>query len=226
MHRYTHTSQRVGIRQSSGLIRLAQVLERAYQSRDHVLREVWRKLGEEFPLAVEVRVCHRVAAEVVAEHLQKVVAQECCCMVRTTSGPKRKQLTIARTVGEQNEPEVRVNSQITFPLLDFAHPSPVRKRQLTMSCEAPEDGNNVFSSLVGLVDDHDTAVRDGPQEGRVAVLECASREHRGKHQLVDGGITVELNVFARTAEQLSIVSTGAKRFPGMTTWHNLPNRGQ
>lgn len=77
------TSQRIRIRQRAGVVSVPQVLECSDKAKDHVLAQLRRKLRQQPTLARHVRVRDRVAAEVVAKHLEEVISEERCENVRT-----------------------------------------------------------------------------------------------------------------------------------------------
>ena len=69
------------------------------------------------------------------------------------------------------------------------------------------------SSLVRLVDDDDPPERDHAQKRRIGICDPPVLE-RGEHELIDGGIAVQLDVFAWTTEEL--LSVGY--IQGGTSW--------
>lgn len=106
--------------------------------------------------------------------------------------------TVSRTIGKQNKSEIRVYNNISVFLSNRADSASIGKRHLALTSEATENGHNMFWCLVCFVDDDDATEYNRAKKGRVGIPDDSIIEGGGKHQLVDGGITVKLNVFSRT----------------------------
>lgn len=95
-----------------------------------------------------------------------------------------------------------MNHDISFSLGRRSYTSAVGKRHFTLSSETAEDGNDMFGCLIGFVDDNDPSVLDSAQKGGISVVNDATLQRSRKHQLGDRGISVELDIFPRSAQKL------------------------
>ena len=84
-----------------------------------------------------------------------------------------RQLTISRTVGQQDESEVGVDNDVSVPLLHLPYASAVRKRELSMTSEAPEDRDDMLRGLVSLIYNDYSPETYRSEERRVCVLDDA-----------------------------------------------------
>lgn len=73
---------------------------------------------------------------------------------------------------------------------------------LALTCETTEDRDNMFRSLVRLVDDDDTPKPHGPQERRVGVLDDPGFKRGRVHQLSDSGVPMELDILSWSTKEL------------------------
>ena len=97
-----------------------------------------------------------------------------------------------------------MNLNIAVSFSHAAKPPPIREGQLALSGKAAEYGDNVLRRLVGLIDDDHAAKHHSPDQRRVGVLDDAAFEGCLEQQLVDGGITVKLDVFSGSSKKLKI----------------------
>ena len=84
-----------------------------------------------------------------------------------------RSLTISRTVGQKDESEVGVDNDVSVPLLHLPYASAVRKRELSMTSEAPEDRDDMLRGLVCLIYDDYSPEAYRSEERRVCVLDDA-----------------------------------------------------
>lgn len=146
-------------------------------------------------------------AKVLAQDLQEVVAQECCSRrvnLDTTRSMSSSRRTVSRAVRQQDEPEIRMYSDVAIALHRQPYAPAVCEGHFALPGEAAEDGDDVLGRLVGLVYDDESPVFDRAQEGRIGVAYHAALQRGGEHKLGHCGVTMELDVFSGAAQELGV----------------------
>jgi len=87
-----------------------------------------------------------------------------------------------------------------------------------MSCQALKDGNDMLGRLVRLVDDNKPTVLDRAEQRRIGVVDDTTLQCRREHQLVDGGVAVQLNVLPRPIEELLWLKVSIARYKDEETY--------
>lgn len=120
-----------------------------------------------------------------------------------------KRLTISRPISQQYQSKPRMHNHISLVpshiIFAFPHPNfpPVRQRQLPLSPKALEHRHNVLRCFIRLVYNNDSTVGNSTEQWRVGVLDDAILECCGEQELIDRRVSVKLDVFARSAQELA-----------------------
>ena len=92
---------------------------------------------------------------------------------------------------------------IALPFLHWSYASAIRERHLALAGQTAEYSNDMFRCFVGFVDDDDASVFDSAEKRRIGVVDNTSFKRGCEHELIHGCISVQLDVFSRSAQKLT-----------------------
>ena len=185
-------TQREGVRHQAVVERLTQLSKHGNEPLQSSPEDTRSSLRNKLELGFRVRVVHGVGRKDVADLGVEIVAQE----------------RVSGSVGQQNQPEIRVHRNIPFVArssrLCAGRPDLTTVRQVHFAIfrKRLEHRGNVNRRLVRLVDNQHTSHLDRTDERRVLVENDTVLDRRLHHERLNRRVTVQLDVLARPVDQL------------------------